>query len=438
MSTFMQKAALLGSFAASVYAHGRIDSITIDGQEYSGYTSSMAYSTNNDPIIAWSADNGDNGFVGPDSYGTSDIACHKNGKPGGIAAKVAAGGQITLQWNTWPESHHGPVLDYMAKCAGDDCSTVSPGDLSFFKIDQEGLNDAASNNWASDKLIADGNAWTVTVPESLAPGQYVLRHEIIALHSAQDTNGAQNYPQCINLEVTGSGSASPSGETAMEFYTATDPGISLNIYNGLTSYDIPGPAVWDGASSGSSDNSGSSPAPSSAAASSAAATSAAASPSYPAGNSTEAGPTATEAYPEETAAPTFAGDAPATTSPCTTTITLSGSAKPTATSAPIETSDNSSEDSSDDYESDDSSSDSESSPATTTSAASAPSSTSTSSGSSSGSSSSGSETAASYGKPSKALPEGFTLTDLLAWVNYLISKSWNEEGVHARDISARR
>lgn len=73
----MQKAALLGSFAASVYAHGRIDSITIDGQEYSGYTSSMAYSTNNDPIIAWSADNGDNGFVGPESYGTSDIACHK-------------------------------------------------------------------------------------------------------------------------------------------------------------------------------------------------------------------------------------------------------------------------------------------------------------------------------------------------------------------------
>lgn len=77
MSTFMQKAALLGSFAASVYAHGRIDSITIDGQEYSGYTSSMAYSTNNDPIIAWSADNGDNGFVGPESYTSPDIACHK-------------------------------------------------------------------------------------------------------------------------------------------------------------------------------------------------------------------------------------------------------------------------------------------------------------------------------------------------------------------------
>ena len=138
----------------------------------------------------------------------------------------------------------------MARCDGDDCSKASPGDLSFFKIDEAGLNDAASQNWASDDLIADGNSWTVTVPESLAPGQYVLRHEIIALHSAQDTNGAQNYPQCINLEVTGSGTAEPEGEPATEFYTASDPGISLSIYNNLESYEIPGPAVWDGASTG--------------------------------------------------------------------------------------------------------------------------------------------------------------------------------------------
>jgi hypothetical protein len=27
--------------------------------------------------IAWSAANQDNGFVSPDSYSTSDIACHK-------------------------------------------------------------------------------------------------------------------------------------------------------------------------------------------------------------------------------------------------------------------------------------------------------------------------------------------------------------------------
>lgn len=72
----MQKVALLGSLAASAYAHGRIISIDVDGTEYEGFTSSMAYSGASD-IIAWSAENGDNGFVGPESYSSSDIACHK-------------------------------------------------------------------------------------------------------------------------------------------------------------------------------------------------------------------------------------------------------------------------------------------------------------------------------------------------------------------------
>lgn len=74
--SFMQKAALLGSLAASAYAHGRIVSIAIGDETYDGFTSAMAYSGPGD-IIAWSAENGDNGFVGPESYGSSDIACHK-------------------------------------------------------------------------------------------------------------------------------------------------------------------------------------------------------------------------------------------------------------------------------------------------------------------------------------------------------------------------
>jgi len=153
----------------------------------------------------------------------------QSGAPGSAVATVAAGGSIKLQWDTWPESHHGPVLDYLARCAGDDCTSVSAGDLSFFKIDEAGLNDASSQDWASDDLIANDFAWTVTVPEDIAPGQYVLRHEIIALHSAQDTNGAQNYPQCINIEVTGSGTAEPEGVPATELYTETDVNSHLNF-----------------------------------------------------------------------------------------------------------------------------------------------------------------------------------------------------------------
>lgn len=444
--SIMQKVALMGSLAAMAHAHGRIISVDVDGTEYEGYTSGQVGSPSTG--IAWSADNQDNGFVGPDSYTSTDIACHKSAEPGPKAATIAAGGSLTLQWDTWPESHHGPVLDYLAKCAGDDCSSVSAGDLSFFKIDEAGLNDGAAQDWASDDLIANGNAWTVTIPEDIAPGQYVLRHEIIALHSAQDANGAQNYPQCINIEVTGSGSAEPAGVAATELYTPEDPGISLSIYNGLTSYEIPGPAVYSGGAS-SSSSSGSSGASSSASSSGSsngtAETSAAATTSSAAQATTSAASNNNNqgsndngsSAPEPTGAPTFAGEATASkTAGCTTTITLTATADsaPSATSAPIETSDDS--ESSDDSEE-------ESQAPTTTSASSAPDVSAIASSlpssvldapvsSETGSSSSSSDD----GRPAKDLPEGFTLKDLLEWVNYLLNKAF-QDGNHARDVTRR-
>lgn len=159
---------------------------------------------------------------------------------------------MTLQWNTWPESHHGPVIDYLAKCSGD-CTDADKASLSFFKLAGAGVLDAGSNQWASDKLIADGNQWTVSIPESLAPGNYVLRHEIIALHSAGQEDGAQSYPQCVNIEVTGSGSTDPCSDGAdcvvgTSLYTASDAGIKYDIYSGdIASYPIPGPKAWAGA-----------------------------------------------------------------------------------------------------------------------------------------------------------------------------------------------
>ncbi|OBT53090.1 hypothetical protein VE04_05425 [Pseudogymnoascus sp. 24MN13] len=68
---------------------------------------------------------------------------------------------------------------------------------------------------------------------------------IIALHSAYDANGAQNYPQCINLVVTGSGTAKPAGVAGTELYKSTDAGILIDIYKTLTSYAIPGPALYN-------------------------------------------------------------------------------------------------------------------------------------------------------------------------------------------------
>ena len=114
------------------------------------------------------------------------------------------------------------MIDYIAACNGD-CGSVSAASLQWIKLDQAGwVSGSNPGNWATDKLIANNNTWTVTIPSNLAAGNYVVRHEIIALHAANSANGAQAYPQCINFAVSGGGSAKISGGVpATSFYKST-------------------------------------------------------------------------------------------------------------------------------------------------------------------------------------------------------------------------
>jgi cellulase len=81
----------------------------------------------------------------------------------------------------------------------------------------------------------------VTVPSCIPAGDYLLRGEIIALHSAGSYPGAQFYMECAQIRVTGGGSTQPSTVSIPGTYSGNDPGIKINIYSGLTSYQIPGP-----------------------------------------------------------------------------------------------------------------------------------------------------------------------------------------------------
>ncbi|KAL8915388.1 MAG: hypothetical protein Q9171_000258 [Xanthocarpia ochracea] len=216
-----------------------------------GYTINYAYEPTHPEMPAWAnPGNKDTGFINPGNFTNPDIICHKDATPGALSATVAAGSTVQLQWSDWPESHHGPVMDYLANCNGD-CSSVDKTALKFTKIDEEGLIEYTSmpGRWASDKLLAANNSWTVTIPQNVAPGNYVLRHEIIALHSANNPDGAQNYPQCVNLKITGSGTDElASGTLGTELYKPDDAGIFVNIYEKLTTYAIPGPKLYSGAS----------------------------------------------------------------------------------------------------------------------------------------------------------------------------------------------
>lgn len=227
-------AALLAT-ASTAAAHGYIKEIEVAGKEYPGYRPDVGESSG---LIAWSTEATDQGFV--QDLHSPDIICHRGAVPGDISAEVPAGGNVTVTWNSWPEEHKGPVLDYLANCNGD-CTNVDKTTLKFFKIDEGGYD---GTQWATDQLIQQGKSWDITVPSDLKAGNYVLRHEIIALHSTM--NGPQPYPQCVNLKVTGGGSLEPAGVPGTELYQGDEPGLNFNIWDtkAVSSYEIPGPKLF--------------------------------------------------------------------------------------------------------------------------------------------------------------------------------------------------
>jgi cellulase len=63
--------------------------------------------------------------------------------------------------------------------------------------------------------------------------------------------GAELYPQCINLKVTGKGTKTVTGGVdARKLYTGAEPGLAYRTLHDSrehADYIIPGPAVWSGA-----------------------------------------------------------------------------------------------------------------------------------------------------------------------------------------------
>ncbi|KAF2824679.1 glycoside hydrolase [Ophiobolus disseminans] len=233
----------------SVSTHGRITNITTSSDAiYSGWD--PASPTPSPPLAAWNASNLGNIFIPPSRFNTSDIICHFDATPGALHINVAAGDTLKLQWNEWPTSHVGPVLSYLAQRTG-----APKEKLKWVKIDELGwLNDTGwddlmlGGTWASNVLIANDFQWTVRIPKGLAKGDYVLRHEIIALHVADELDGAQAYPQCVNVRVVKGGTKRVvGGVLGTQLYGVEDRGILVDVHGHIEGYEIPGPKVWSGA-----------------------------------------------------------------------------------------------------------------------------------------------------------------------------------------------
>ncbi|KAF2198168.1 glycoside hydrolase family 61 protein-like protein [Delitschia confertaspora ATCC 74209] len=173
---------------------------------------------------------------------------------------VKAGDRVGVMWghviggaqfandadNPIAKSHKGPTIFYLAKV--DNAATAQPNGLKWFKVAEDGLD--GSGQWGVDRMIAN-NGWVdFTMPSCVAPGQYLLRAEIIALHSASKQGQAQFYMGCAQINISSSGSKTGNTVSFPGAYSASDPGILVNIYDskgqptgGGMQYKIPGPQV---------------------------------------------------------------------------------------------------------------------------------------------------------------------------------------------------
>lgn len=83
---------------------------------------------------------------------------------------------------------------------------------------------------------------TSSAPKSLVSCRKYVRYcphglmPALALHTASSVGGAQFYPGCFQINVAGTGTAKPPTIKFPGAYSATDPGIEINIYQSLITY----------------------------------------------------------------------------------------------------------------------------------------------------------------------------------------------------------
>ncbi|KAI9832222.1 MAG: hypothetical protein M1826_002226 [Phylliscum demangeonii] len=188
---------------------------------------------------------------------STDMACGRNGNEGvARVCPVPAGAEITFEWDIKldkpglhiDDSHKGPC-SFMMKKVESAINTTASGD-GWFRIAYVDY-DPTAKQWCTEKMFYDGRI-TVKLPEDLAGGNYLLRPELLALHTQTQP---QFYVHCLQLFIDSAGTAVPTetvaipsdayakqGTTAMNFGIwdkdgSTYPGYGPATYRSTGSVD---------------------------------------------------------------------------------------------------------------------------------------------------------------------------------------------------------
>jgi hypothetical protein len=245
--------ALALAFLPAVFSHGSVHVLTVDGTPYDGPAIAQE---GLDSVVRMISTM--NPVTDPTS---SDLTCGQGVVANGVTAKLSAaakpGSTVSFSWISgnaganWPHNM-GPMMTYLASCGTTDCSQFDAQNAKWVKIGEAGYVQnatiaAAGSTWTMATTAYVAKPYTLTLPKNLANGNYLIRHEIIALHRAVTAGGAEFYPSCQQITVTGGSGSGISFDNAVTFpgaYKATDPGILIDVYTPSNEYyQFPGPAL---------------------------------------------------------------------------------------------------------------------------------------------------------------------------------------------------
>ncbi|KAL8403290.1 hypothetical protein RB594_008516 [Gaeumannomyces avenae] len=235
---------LLALAARNVAAHATFQQLWVNGVDFGAQCARLPLS--NSPVT---------------DVSSTQMRCNSNSGAVGRKCPVPAGGTVTVEMHQQNGdrscsneaiggAHYGPVAVYLSKVAD---ASKADGSAGWFKIFEDGWGKKSGSSsgdddyWGTKDLNTCCGKMNVPIPSSLAPGDYLLRAEALALHAAQSSGGGQFYMTCFQITITGTGgSASPPTVQIPGFIGASHPGVAVNIHTSMSSYSSPGPAVWSG------------------------------------------------------------------------------------------------------------------------------------------------------------------------------------------------
>ncbi|KAI0808926.1 glycosyl hydrolase family 61-domain-containing protein [Irpex lacteus] len=233
---------LLAALVEQASAHGYVNQIAVDGKWYAG--NKPGSNPQGIPIRLIS----DGGPLQLQSSDAVDFVCGKNATKAPLVVPANANSRIAFNWvgmdgvSAWIH-HVGPLITYMASCGSVTCDYFEPTvDTKWFKVAQLGQLPNDTSRWFQEAISVSKATYIFQLPDGLASGGYLVRHELISLQNAVSPNGIEFYPMCMQIHVDSDGQKEP--ESAVAFpasYNSSADGLIFDTYTPpVPSYTFPG------------------------------------------------------------------------------------------------------------------------------------------------------------------------------------------------------